>query len=212
MIYAKDVFYKAPEERVSEVQRIMDLYADDFGIFTDTQLAVLYAQVLAEVSPDMRHVIENMNYSEDRLKVVFKKFRNNPELASKYGRNNSHRANQVQIANHAYGNRLGNGDPETGDGWRYRGRGLIQITGRETYRDVSKVIKDTIDVDFMLETFPDTVASDTGAVITLLGYWKMKKLHKIDNIDKATEIINKYTDSYKKRRYYFNKVKKLIKD
>lgn len=203
------IFYSAPEDKKDEVIRIMDLYGEQFGIKTDLQYIIFYSQILAEVGTRLKIKSENMNYSVSRLRI-FKIFRKNPILAKKYGRRTNQKANQIMIGNYAYANRLGNGDVKSGDGWRYRGRGLIQITGRKSYRDVSNNIKKILGIDFMLETFPDAAGTDTGSVISTLGYWNLRKLYNTKTSDEATRIINYYTDSYAKRRRYFNKVKNIV--
>ncbi|MCV5871041.1 glycoside hydrolase family 19 protein, partial [Escherichia coli] len=69
---------------------------------------------------------ENLNYSVQGLKSTFRVYRNRPALAEKHGRKNAinQKANQEAIANNAYAMKIGNGDASTGDGWKYRGRGM----------------------------------------------------------------------------------------
>lgn len=84
---------------------------------------------------------ENFNYSVQGLKNTFKTYRKNPELAEKHGRNAAinQKANQQAIANNAYAMRIGNGSESTGDGWKYRGRGMIQLTGKGNYAAIEGV-------------------------------------------------------------------------
>ena len=91
------------------------------------RLAHFFAQVLHE-SGCMRFDMENMNYSSDALQKVFGKYFPTKEEADACARK------PEKIANRVYANRMGNGDEASGDGWRYRGRGLIQLTGRANYR------------------------------------------------------------------------------
>ncbi len=137
MLKAKNIFTDAPSKLTEEFDRIMDLYAKDFGITTHKQEAIFYAQLLAEVGTQATIKSENMNYSAEALPKLFKAFRDSPHLAIKYGRTNNHKANQEAIANIAYGQRMGNG----GDGWKFRGRGLIQLTGKDNYTNVSNNYK-----------------------------------------------------------------------
>ena len=71
---------------------------------------------------------ENLNYSLNNLLTIFPNFFKTPQDAAPY-------ANKaIQIANKVYANRMGNGDEASGDGWKYRGRGLIELTGKDNYR------------------------------------------------------------------------------
>ena len=103
-----------------------------FGINSKESRAAFLAQVVHE-SGGLRVFSENLNYSATALPQVFGQTRFPPAVAAHLGRTNEHPADQVGIANIAYANRLGNGPAESGDGWRYRGRGPIQLTGRDNY-------------------------------------------------------------------------------
>ena len=96
------------------------------GIDTELRIAHFLAQVMHE-SGCLRLTEENLNYSAEGLRRVFRKYyRSDAEAAAD--------ARQPErIANRVYANRMGNGQESSGDGWRYRGRGLIQITGRANY-------------------------------------------------------------------------------
>jgi len=95
-----------------------------YQIVGTIRIAAFVAQVGHE-SGQLRRLVENLNYSADALRKTWPN-RFNSELANAVARK------PEQIANIAYGNRMGNTEP--GDGWKYRGRGLIQITGKDNYR------------------------------------------------------------------------------
>jgi predicted chitinase len=99
------------------------------GITTEPQRAAFLAQIAVE-SGDLRHTEENLNYSAQRLTEVWP--RRFPTLAAAAPYANSPEA----LANRVYADRLGNGDAASGDGWLFRGRGLMQVTGRDNYRAV----------------------------------------------------------------------------
>lgn len=206
---AKKIFKDAPYARQQEFDRLLNMYGKDFGIVTKSDLAAFYATLLAEVGTAAKIKTENLNYSASSLKKVFKVFKQNPELAERYGRTKTHKANQIMIANLAYGNRMGNGDVESEDGWNFRGRGFIQLTGKRNYEAVTEVIKETIGVDFMLDTFPEIVGTDTGAVISALGFWKLNNLQG-KTIDQVTDKVNYYTESRGKRRRYYNQIMDML--
>ncbi|TCL70527.1 hypothetical protein [Rhizobium sp. BK251] len=90
-------------------------------------LAYMLATTFHETGAEMSPVSENLNYSAQGLLATFPKYFSAAQ-AKAYARQ------PVRIANRAYANRIGNGDEASGDGYRFRGRGLVQITGRENYR------------------------------------------------------------------------------
>lgn len=101
----------------------------DYEINTPKRIAGFIAQCAHE-SANFRILTENLNYRWQSLRKVFPKYFPTDELAQQY----ASRPNRAEaIANRIYANRMGNGPEESGDGWRYRGRGLIQLTGRQNY-------------------------------------------------------------------------------
>jgi putative chitinase len=113
---------------------------DEFEINTPARQAMFLANIAHE-SGSLASVSENLNYKAEALAAVFNtatKKRFTPEMAQQYGRSTAHPADQEMIANIAYANRMGNGDVESGDGWRYRGGGLIQTTGADNQRAVAE--------------------------------------------------------------------------
>jgi len=99
--------------------------AERFDISTPARLAAFIAQTAHE-SANFKRLVENLNYSAEGLRKTWPS-RFDAETAAAYARQ------PERIANRVYANRIGNGDEASGDGWRFRGRGPIQITGRENY-------------------------------------------------------------------------------
>ena len=200
-------------KNLDEVVSIIDKYKDKFGLNTDLRLAMFLAQVREEVGSEFKVVRENLNYSSTSLTKVYKAF--NDKLAKQYGRTDKQKADRVSIANIAYANKLGNGNAdsdgdgdmdEEDDGWKYRGAGCLQITGKSNFEEVQKrcVRYAGKEVD------PDTLE---GFVLFGMAFWMWKDLYRdadTGDIDKVTAIINKYTDSYDKRKDHYNKLKHLI--
>ena len=135
-----------------------DAACTEFEINTSLRLAAFAAQ-LAHESGDLTQWLENLNYSSSRLLTVWPT-RFNSQVASEYA------GNPVKIANRVYANRMGNGDESSGDGWRYRGRGPIQLTGRANY----KAAGDALNLD--LEDNPDQVATPEVGLRVAAWYWK----------------------------------------
>lgn len=100
-----------------------DLLLPGYGITTREQFAHFIGQVAVE-SQSLNRLIENLNYSADALQIVWPRRFLTRTLAERYARK------PEMIANHAYADRMGNGNEASGDGWKFRGHGLIQATGR----------------------------------------------------------------------------------
>jgi putative chitinase len=122
---------------------------------------------------------ENLNYSAQGLNNTFKKYFPTLESATPYARK------PEMIANKIYANRMGNGAPESGDGYRYRGRGPIQLTGKSNYTQFSKDMFD--DWENLLEN-PDWVTYDKSfALMSAIWFWNKNGLNKeADNGDIKT--------------------------
>lgn len=203
-------------KNIPEVAEILEKYKN-FGINTNLRLAHFLAQVREEIGEEFKPVSENLNYSATSLKNTFKVFKENPELADKYGRN-TQPANQEMIANIAYANRLGNGNIESGDGWRYRGAGVLQITGKDNYAEVQRRIDKyapTSNIDIII--YPKDIHTLEGSILASLGFWIWKDLYKIADkgtsevdVDNITRVINLHTESYLNRRQHFLKIRDLI--
>lgn len=168
-----------------------------YAINTPLRVAHFLAQ-LDEESGGYTRFDEGMNYTPDSLLAKFSK-RITHEQAQKYGRTNSHSANKEMIANIIYGGAWGKknlGNTQVGDGWKFRGRGLIQITGRANYQ----AYKSYSGVDVISNP---SLASTPSIAIDIAGwYWTVRtKLHPTspsglnrladdDKIKTITKIIN----------------------
>ncbi len=164
--------------------------------------------------------LENLNYSAEVLKKgeIFSYFGNHKDEAEQYGRTtgkNGHKADQEAIANRVYANRNGNGNIETGDGWRYRGGGLIQVTGKSNYNSVNNTIK-SVCSSFKTEITPENITNTRESVISAMAFWYSNNINsKADNgmeatnVDSVTKMINSGELSTGKasRRSYFNTLK-----
>jgi len=155
---------------------------DDARLNTAAKVAMFLSQCHHE-SAGFTRTRENLNYSSDALLKIFPA-RFNKETAVRYGRTNDHKANEEMIGNIAYALRLGNGDIKSGDGYKYRGGGYIQITGRLKYQGYG----DVLEIDLI--NYPDLVTFVNNAFATALLYWIDNKLSIVDDIPLLTRKIN----------------------
>lgn len=113
--------------QVDGLTRLLDAFAARRDLFDPRHQAYILATVWHETGARLQPVTENLNYSARGLLATFPN-RFSADEAKAYARQ------PEKIANRVYANRMGNGDETSGDGWRFRGRGLVQITGRRNYR------------------------------------------------------------------------------
>jgi len=139
--------------------------AAKFGINTPLRLAHFLAQCGHE-SGGFRLTQENLNYSAKGLNGIFKKYFPTEAAAAPYNRN------PQKIANKVYSNRMGNGTEASGDGYKFRGRGYIQLTGKDNYTAFGK----SIGVDMTVN--PDLVASQY-ALLSAAWFFTKNNLHKM---------------------------------
>lgn len=176
-----------------------------YGINTPLRQAHFIAQTGHE-SSGFRKVEEGLNYSESALLSMFSK-RITPAQAKKYGRNELHAADQKMIASIIYANRNGNGDIESGDGYRYRGRGLIQITGKANYA----ALVEQLGADVVGN--PDLLTGYKLAAESAAAWWKNHGLNELadsDDVTRITRIINGGTNGLDDRKSRLTKAKGIL--
>lgn len=141
---------------------------DDYDINTPKRIAAFVAQCAHE-SGGFTALKENLNYKWETLRRLFPKYFLTDELAKEYA---SKPNRQEAIANRIYAGRMGNGDESSGDGWRFCGRGLIQLTGRSNYQSFADSLEMNInDVPAYLATFE-------GAAQSACWFWETNKLNQ----------------------------------
>jgi putative chitinase len=142
-----------------------------FGISTTRQKAAFIGQCAHE-SANFCVLEENLNYRAATLLKLFPRTPRRawgftPEDAAEYERQ------PKKIANRIYGNRMNNRDEASGDGFRFRGRGILQLTGAANYHHASKALG----VDFIME--PDLVATPQYAALTAGWFWDTQRLNAL---------------------------------
>lgn len=176
-----------------------------FQINTTLRRCHFLAQVFHE-SNFCKTLEENLNYSPEGLLNTWPN-RFTPAMAERMGRTDSHAANKEGIANIVYENRMGN----TGhrDGYKYRGRGLIQITGRDNYRVCANAINSNIIDD------PDLLLEPEWAVKSACWFWDFKKLNlwaAKDDIEGITKIVNGGLNGINERKKILSCLKASLSD
>lgn len=162
---------------------------NQYGINTTLRRLHFFTQLFHESKCEI--ISENLNYSAKRLVEIFK----NKFDLNKDGRLDSNEqekvvqiANKPQlIANFLYANRMGNGNETSGDGYKYRGRGFIQLTGRNNYTLLSK----STQIDFVNN--PDLLLEEKYAMLAACWFWKTNNINQyadIDNIDNVRKKVN----------------------
>jgi putative chitinase len=136
-----------------------------YEIDSPQRVAAFMAQCTHE-SGGFRRLKENLNYKAESLVKVFPKYFPSLDLAKQYAHD------QEKIANRVYGGRMGNGDESSGDGSRYRGRGLIQLTGKNNYTKFAESI------GMEVEMVPALLESFEGAVESACWFWKTNNLNQ----------------------------------
>ena len=171
-----------------------------FDISNKYRIAAFLSQVAHE-SGGFKFVVENLNYSADALLRVFPKYFPAPEIANAYARQ------PERIANRAYANRMGNGDEASGDGWAYRGRGLIQLTGKNNYASFSL----QMDNNCLVE--PDIVAEPKLAALSAGWYWNSRNINPVadtDDVKEVTRLVNGGYNGLADREAKYEKLMQIL--
>ncbi|HAX5100565.1 TPA: glycoside hydrolase family 19 protein [Escherichia coli] len=173
----------------------------EFGIIKPVEQAMFIAQAGHE-SDGFRSVVESLNYTPSALLVTFGK-RITLQQADALGRTGGHAARQDAIANLVYSNRMGNKAP--GDGWKYRGRGLIQITGLDNYRICGAALK------LDLVASPEQLEQECHAARSAAWFFASRGcLACGDDIHRVTRIINGGYNGLDDRQSRFIKAKVVL--
>ncbi|TBL40733.1 glycoside hydrolase family 19 protein [Hafnia alvei] len=173
----------------------------EFGITAPIDQAMFIAQVGHE-SGGFRQIVESLNYTSGALVAVFGK-RITQQQAKALGRTATQPARQDAIANLVYANRLGN--KAAGDGWKYRGRGLIQITGLDNYRACGATLK------LDLVTKPELLELELQAARSAAWFYTSKGCMAYGaDVYRVTQIINGGLNGIDDRKVRYNKARAAL--
>lgn len=151
-----------------------------FEMNTELRVAHFLAQISHE-SDNFKYTQENLNYSADRLLQIFPKYFKDRALAEQYQKK------PIMIASKVYGNRLGNGDESTQEGFKYRGRGYLQVTGKINYIKFGQFINENI-VDN-----PDLLATAKYAMLSAGWFFSLKKINLVSDRGPSEDVIKQVT-------------------
>jgi putative chitinase len=164
-----------PDSVISQIPET----AAKFGIDTPLRLAHFLAQCGHE-SGGFKATQENLNYSAGGLKGIFSKYFKEAGLAEQYQRN------PQKIASRVYGGRMGNGPESTGDGYKFRGRGYIQLTGKDNYTAFGRAINEDMTAN------PDKVATHY-ALLSAAWFFTKNGLHKMADGGATDAVVTQIT-------------------
>lgn len=173
---------------------------DERGFQTSYRKAAFLSQCAHE-SGYFTRLVENLNYSAPRLMEIWPRRFPTLAVANQYARN------PEKIANFVYANRMGNGPPSSGDGWKYRGRGLIQLTGKSNYARCST----DLGINFVNQ--PELLEKEAGAVQSAMWFWNVNHLNNYadkEDIRGLTKAINGGHHGLDERIMLYEKAKKIL--
>lgn len=190
----------ANNKQLGTLITVMDYELSKSSINTVNRVSAFIAQCGHE-SGAFTKFVENLNYSAKGLRTTFPKYFPDDASAVAYERN------PIKIGNRVYANRMGNRDEASGDGYLYRGRGLIQLTGKNNYEKCGVALKQD------LSTNPSYLETPEGAVKSAIWFWTTNDINKYcdsDDIINITKKINGGIIGLDERRKYYEAAKIVL--
>lgn len=198
--FTEDKFAQLISHNTAEWYQALVNNLPQYDIHTPERVAAFIAQCAHE-SGGFKRLKENLNYKWESLRRVFPKYFPTDDVAQEY----AHKPEQ--IANRIYGSRMGNGDESSGDGFRYCGRGLIQLTGKNNYTKFAESIHMAVEeVPSLLETYD-------GAVKSACWFWSSNNLNQwadAGDILTMTKRINGGTIGLEDRIKHYNHAMEVL--
>jgi putative chitinase len=175
-----------------------------FRINTESRIAGFIAQCGHE-SNNFTVLEENLNYSADGLRKIFGKY-----FGANSGRNaEDYHRQPEKIANVVYASRMGNGDTKTGDGYKFRGRGAIQLTGKDNYVAFGRDKNVDMDENGVIKY----LASKEGALASACWYWNSRNINDAadaGDIVKMTKLVNGGTIGLEDRKKHYDHALEIL--
>lgn len=198
----KDILPRLPN--VEEWDAAFQKHMARFDINTPIRKQFFLAQILHE-SLGLQHLSENLNYSAEALMKTWPSRFKTKKVADQYARK------PEQIANYVYANRLGNGSEASGDGWKFRGKGAIQLTGKDNYKMAG--IRLYGDANKFIDN-PELLLTPDCAAEVACWYWQHRNLNALadaGDFEGVTRKINGGLNGYESRKEWLREVKSVIK-
>ena len=192
-----------PKTKINVLQQYVEplnQVAEYYELNTPQRLAAFLAQTAHE-SGGFNFTKENLNYSAKGLMTTFKKYFQDETTADQYARNGT------RIANRVYANRMGNGPESSGDGSKYCGRGLIQLTGKDNYTRFAK------DLGISIDECVQYMETPQGAVSSAGWFWDNNNLNQYadkEDFIMLTKRINGGTIGLDDRLHHYHVAKELL--
>lgn len=214
----KKIFPNISDTDAELLASVINDKGKDFGIDTKEKLHHFLSQAGHEVGGFNNgfSIVENTNFtSKSRLLKIFGKYYSETDTINKR-KPDSYVSNPSGHANYVYCCRMGNGNESSGDGYKYRGRGIFQLTGKTNYSNFKTWYNNKYDPDKDFVTSPELLKNnDTVAILSALWYYKTSVLDKIDidsttTVKKVTKKVNGGTNGLSDRKEIFNKAKDSI--
>ncbi|MDB2315676.1 glycoside hydrolase family 19 protein [bacterium] len=188
-----------PKAKEANLAKFIEGINETFDTFdmTNPQRQAMFLAQTAHESGNFKFTEENLNYSGSALMRVWPRHYPTKEIAAVYNRN------KEMIGNRSYGGRMGNGDEASGEGWKYRGRGIIQLTGKNNYRACSEALG----ID-LIEN-PEIAKDNPVAVLSAGWFWETRRLNRWcdkGDVKKVTRLINGGTNGLKDREQHYNHI------
>lgn len=191
---------KNPQEWHESLSEVLPQYN-----ITDILRVSAFIAQCAHESGGFTTLTENLNYSAQGLMGIFKKYFPTQDLANAYARQ------PEKIANRVYGGRMGNGPEASGEGWKFRGRGLIQLTGKDNYRRCSEYLFE----DWTLLEVPDCLTQPYYALHSACWFWSANKLNALadaQDLRMMTKRINGGFIGLEDRVKHYNHALEVLQD
>lgn len=165
-----------PRASTDALWRTFERETERFEINTPARAAAFYAQLCHE-SNGLARLVENLNYTPGRLQQVFPSRFKTRQKAVEYARKGAE-----AIANYVYSFKIGNGSEASGDGWRYRGSGWIQLTGKDNYREFAAI------TGIPLESQPERAREPETATVIACAFWKTRGCNELADLGSFEEV------------------------
>lgn len=197
--HLESFFEDTKESIIDSFVEPLNKACDKFEINTPQRIAMFLAQVGHE-SGGLSHTQENLNYKSEGLTRIFPKYFHDVDP-------DDYAHNPEKIANRVYANRMGNSDEDSGDGYKFRGRGLIQLTGRANYSHFAK------DMGMVPDDAVEYLETQEGAAMSAGWFWSVNNLNELadsGDIIHCTKRINGGTIGLEERTALYEEALKLF--